>query len=104
MNLDDNKEFGYKAHVYHFFDDEKSDSSKQKSDDEKSTNSSKQKFQQSIFFLNRLLIDAEMRYWPIKLKVADIIWVVKKIRHMIETIIHIIIIYIDHSIAITIVK
>ena len=91
MDFDDNKEFGYGAYVYHFFDDEKFDSSKQK-------------FQQSILFLNRLLTNAETRYWPTELKIADIIWVVKKIRHMIEITIHIIIIYTDHSIAVTIVK
>ena len=27
INLDDNKEFDYKIHVYHFFDDEKSTNS-----------------------------------------------------------------------------
>ena len=51
MNFDNNKEFGYGAHVYHSFDDEKF-----------VIDSSKQKSQQSIFFLNRLLIDAETRY------------------------------------------
>ena len=50
MNLDNNKEFGYEAYIYHFFDDENQ------------TNSLKQKFQQLILFLNRLLIDAETRY------------------------------------------
>ena len=62
VNLDNNKEFGYETHVYHSFDDEKSDSSKQKSDDEKLMNSSKQKSQQLILFLNRLLTDVETRY------------------------------------------
>ena len=92
MNLDDNKEFGYEAYVYYFFDDENQ------------TKSPKQKFQQSIFFLNRLLTNVETRYWFTELKVVDIIWVVKKIRHMIEITIHIIIIYTNHSAAITIVK
>ena len=62
MNLNDNKEFDYKAYIYHFFDDEKFDSLKQKFDDEKSANSPKQKSQQSILFFNRLFTNVKTRY------------------------------------------
>ena len=40
---------------------------------------------QSIMFLSKILINAETRYWPTKLKMIEVIWVVKKIRHMIES-------------------
>ena len=93
MNFDDNKKFGYGAYVYHSFDDAKF-----------VIESSKQKSQQLILFFNRLLMNVETRYWFTELKVADIIWVVKKIQHMIEAAVHIIIIYINHSTIITIVK
>ena len=51
MNFDNNKEFDYEAHIYHSFDDEKF-----------IIDSSKQKSQQLILFLNRLLTNAETRY------------------------------------------
>ena len=40
---------------------------------------------QPIMFLSRLLKDAETRYWPTELEMAGMIWVVKKIRHLIES-------------------
>ena len=40
---------------------------------------------QFIMFFSKILIDAETRYWPIELKMIEIIWIVKKIRHMIES-------------------
>ena len=52
---------------------------------------------QSIMFLNRCLNDVEKNYWSTKLKIADIVWIVRKIKHMIKSIeISSIIIYIDH--------
>lgn len=35
-------------------------------------------------FLGRLLTPAEKHYWATGLKVSCIVWVVRKIRHMIE--------------------
>ena len=58
---------------------------------------------QSIMFLNRYLNDAERNYWFIELKIANIIWIMRKIRHMIEVIeILFIIIYTDYSVAMSI--
>ena len=55
---------------------------------------------QSIIFLNRCLNDAKHNYWFIKLKIADIIWIMRKIRYMIKIIeIFFIIIYTNHSVA-----
>ena len=53
---------------------------------------------QSIMFLNRCLNEAKRNYWFIELKIADIVWIIRKIRHMIEFIeIFSVIVYIDHS-------
>ncbi len=92
VDLDASKEFGFGAHVYH-------------SDSEvTATESPKQKSQKPILFLSRLLTDAETRYWPTELEVAGLVWVVKKIRHMIEAAVHTTIIYTDHSAAVSIVR
>ena len=49
-------------------------------------------------FLNRCLNETKRNYWFIELKIADIVWVIRKIKHMIEFIeIFSIIVYIDHS-------
>ena len=39
---------------------------------------------QSIFFLSKLLTNAEIQYWSTKLKIACMIWIVKKICYMIS--------------------
>ena len=58
----------------------------------------------SIFFFNRFLTLIEIKYWLIELKIADIVWVLKKIKHLIELFSIIIVIYIDYKIAFEIVK
>ena len=37
-----------------------------------------------ILFFSRLLTNVETKYWFIELKLADIVWVLKKIRHLID--------------------
>ena len=59
---------------------------------------------QSIMFLSRLLFAAEMNYWSIELKMIALIWVVKKIRHLIKSSKFSIIIQTDHSATIDICK
>ena len=44
-----------------------------------------QKDVQSILYLSKLLNKAEQNYWPTKLKMAALVWTVKKIHHMIES-------------------
>jgi hypothetical protein len=39
----------------------------------------------SIMFLSKILISTEIKYWFTKLKITDVIWVIKKIRLLIET-------------------
>ena len=37
-----------------------------------------------ILFFSRFLIDVETKYWSIELKLVDIVWVLKKIKHLID--------------------
>ena len=39
---------------------------------------------QPVLFLSRRLTPAETRYWPTELEIAGVVWVIRKIRHMIE--------------------
>lgn len=58
----------------------------------------------SILFLSWLLTNAETHYWPTELEVTDIVWVVKKVCHMIEITELTTIIYTDHSAVVSIVQ
>lgn len=57
-----------------------------------------------ILFLSRMLTSAETRYWPTGLEVACLVWMVKKIRHMIEASDHPTIIYTDHAASLAIAR
>ena len=59
---------------------------------------------QSIMFLSRLLTSTKTRYWSTELKLAELVWVLRKIRHMIESIKSSTIVYIDHDVALKIAK
>ena len=39
---------------------------------------------ESIFFFSRLFISVETRYWSIEFEIVDIVWIFKKIKHIIE--------------------
>ncbi len=58
---------------------------------------------QPILFLSRLLKDAETRYWPTEMELAGVVWVLTKIRHMVDTAPKTII-YTDHGAALGIAK
>lgn len=92
IDLDASKEFGFGAHIYHT----KGTLAENKAP--------KQKQMKPILFLSRLLTGTETRYWPTELEIAGIVWVVKKIRHMIEAAKSTTIIYTDHSAAVSIVR
>ena len=59
-----------------------------------------------ILFFNKIFTSIEIKYWFTKLKTIDLIWLVKRIRHIIEIVVVTfqIIIYIDYSITTNIVK
>ena len=59
---------------------------------------------QSILFLSRLLFSAEIRYWLIELEIASLVWMFRKIRHMMKSSISSSIIYTDHDASLSIAK
>ena len=73
--------------------------------DSKKTNMIERKKIQFIMFLNKQLSEIENRYWFTKFEIAEMIWMIKKIRHMIEFCRKSpIIIFIDHSVTAGIIK
>ena len=59
---------------------------------------------QLILFLSRLLTNPETKYWSTELKMIELVWVVKRTRHMIESVKKITIIFTDHVVNVSIVK
>lgn len=57
-----------------------------------------------IMFLCRLMSSAESRYWPTELEVADLVWVLGKIRHLIEFAKLPTIVYTDHGASLAVAK
>ena len=86
IDLNALKQWNFAAIVYHVLEDSFDDTSYSRT------------IIQSIMFLSRCLNEAKRNYWFIELKIADIVWIIRKIRHMIEFIeIFSIIVYIDYS-------
>ena len=50
-----------------------------------------------VLFLSRLVTGAESRYWPTELEIAGIVWVLKKVRHIVEASSNTTVIYTDHG-------
>jgi hypothetical protein len=69
-----------------------------KKETDKFKNSSFKRDVESILFLSKILFKTEFRYWSTELKMIELIWIVKKIAHMIKSSKHSIVIYIDHEI------
>jgi hypothetical protein len=59
---------------------------------------------ESIVFLSKILISIEKRYWFIELEIAVVVWIVKKLHHMIRAFKHFTIIWIDHAVTAVIAK
>ena len=57
-----------------------------------------------IMFLSRMLTAAERNYWPTELEIAGFVWTIKKIRHLVESSKHPVIIQTDHSAILDIMK
>ena len=98
IDLDASKEFGFGAHLYYVKEDYLKDL--------QSGQFSPRHAIEPVLFLSRLLTSAETRYWSIELEIAGIVWVLKKVRHIIEASDQsiTIIIYIDHGAALGIAK
>lgn len=59
---------------------------------------------ETILFLSRELSTAEKNYWPTELEIADFVWTIKKIRHLVESCKHPVIVQTDHSAIVDIMK
>lgn len=57
-----------------------------------------------IMFLSKLMTPAETRYWPTEMEVAALVWVVRKIRHLIDGADKPVIVYTDHASTVDIVN
>ena len=91
IDLDASKRWGFAAMMYHVACDPPDGISVPRS------------AVQPILFLSKLLNSAEQNYWPTELEVAGIVWVVKRVRHLIDsTRKPPTIIYTDHSAAVPI--
>ena len=95
IDMDASKEHGFGAYAYHVLGEQ----------DDTSTSKviPKQKCIQPILFLSKDLTEAEKKYWPTKLEVACLVWVVQKLCHLVEPSQLPTIIYTDHSTALQIV-
>ena len=66
---------------------------------------SSKKIIKSILFLNRLFFDAKIKYWSIELKLNDIVWVFRKIRHFVDFFLQkFFVVFTNHEFVLNIVK
>ena len=90
-DVDASKAFGIGAVVYHVKDDDPhatadcSDNSKAPAAATTRPAYPKKSSIEPIMFLSRRLSPAEHRYWPTELEIAGLVWVLRKIRHMVES-------------------
>lgn len=91
IDFDANQEVGFGAYAYHVKEQEPDQLPKQI-------------IKQPILFLSKTLARAELRYWPIEVEVAALVWVVKKIRHLIEASELHIVVYVDQQAILDIAK
>ena len=88
VDIDASKVWGFAAMVYHTKND---------------TATPARTEVQAIMFLSKSINTAEKNYWPTELEVAAIVWVVRKIRHLIEASeVPPVVLYTDHSAAVQI--
>ena len=55
-------------------------------------------------FFNKILSSVETKYWLIELEVACLVWILKKVRYIVESTELLTIVYIDYSITIDITR
>lgn len=87
IDLDASKEFGFGAVLFHARTDKELPEGKWPP---RSTIC-------PIIFLSRLLTHAEKNYWPPELEIAGFVWVIKKVRHVVESSRAKVIVQTDHS-------
>ena len=87
IDLDASKKFGFGAVIIHT-----STNDKLAQGHWPSSNSLR-----PIFFLSRLWTTAKKNYWPTELEITGFVWVIKKVRHLVESSRVHVIIQTDHS-------
>jgi hypothetical protein len=93
INVNISKKKDVEVMIFHVKDDSEKDITFKRADIE------------SIMFLSKILISAKTRYWLTKLKMIHVIWVVTKVRHLIECSKRsLIIIFTNHAALIEIIK
>jgi hypothetical protein len=92
IDLDEFKEFEFEIIVFHVIKKFSKETWSTKNDI------------QSIMFLSRLLTSAERNYWSTELETTKLIWIIKKIRHLIQFFEKSIIIQTNHAAIINICK
>ena len=90
INLDTSKVFGFGAIIYYI-------------DGELNNEYPKRLQVRLVLFLSRLLKDAETRYWPTELELAGIVWVLRKVRYIIKSVLETIV-YTDYRATLGIAK
>ena len=85
IDMDASKEVGVGAYAYHVTVEPTTKSPP------------KQKTIQPILFLSRELTGPEAQYWPTELEMSGLVWVVRKLRHLIEASEASVIVFTDHS-------
>ena len=95
IDLDFNKKMKIDDIIYYVNDNNKSNVS---------TIYSVKQCVQSIMFFNRLLTSSELKYWSTELELTELIWIFRKIRHLIDFTNKSAIIYTNHETFLTIVK
>ena len=94
IDLDASKEFGFKAIFFHTISNKAIPKGRWPS----ATNI------QPVFFFSRLLTPAERSNWPTELEIVGFVWVVKKLRYIIESSKASVIIQTDHSVILDILQ
>jgi hypothetical protein len=92
IDLDEFKEFDFEVIVFHVIKKFSKETWSIKNDI------------QLIMFLSRLLTTAERNYWSTELKTTSLIWIIKKVRHLIQSSKKSVIIQTDHVVIIDISK
>ena len=89
IDIDVFKIYDFEAMIYHIIND---------------TYISKTLNINSILFFSKMLSSSESKYFSTELKIAELVWIMKRVKHMIETIKKTIVVFIDHSASLFIAK
>ena len=96
-DIDASKVYEFETMIYHIAENSK----KNNCDD---SNKISRLDVQFILFLSKMLNDVEKKYWSTEFEIVALVWIIRKIRHMIETATKIIVIFTNHFASISIAR